>query len=164
MSDNALVQSSLTRKAFHLIVSRSEGDLCLPVYLHVEREYLEWFQDEETLVADEIKDRVAINIGEIEGFFYEYSPPPSKASLTPNYSISGLKRLGARSDIILNYAVRRRRRDDYSILLSDLQEKNLADFALYLWVKPSAAAMASYSHLAIDISSSRVRKGESLNP
>ena len=108
-------------------------------------------------VVSEVKNRVATNIGEIEAMFFEHSPPPSKASLAPNYSISGLKRLGARSDIILTYAVRRRRRDDYCILLSDYTETNLANFSIYVWIKPSAAAMCSYSHLSIDISSSRVK-------
>ena len=155
-SDGTPAGSSLTRMAFHIKISRSDGDVTLPVYLHVEREYLEWFLDSEDVVS-EVKNRVATNIGEIEAMFFEHSPPPSKASLAPNYSISGLKRLGARSDIILTYAVRRRRRDDYCILLSDYTETNLANFSIYVWIKPSAAAMCSYSHLSIDISSSRVK-------
>ena len=157
LNDKPPVDISLTRKALHLVVSRSEGDLCVPVYLHTEHEHLDWFQKDESLVTEEIKDRVATNIGEIEGFFYEHSPPPLKASLMPNYSISGLKRLGARSDMILTYAVRRRKRDDYCMLLDHFREANLATFALYMWVKPSSTAITSYSHLAIDISGSRVK-------
>ncbi len=155
-SDGTPAGRSSTRKAFHIKISRSDGDVIVPVYLHVEREYLEWFQDSEDVVS-EVKNRVATNIGEIEAMFFEHSPSPSKASLAPNYSISGLKRLGARSDIILTYAVRRRRKDDYCILLGDFTEANLSNFSIYMWIKPSAAAMCSYSHLSIDISSSRLK-------
>lgn len=150
--------SAPSRKHLHIKVSRSDGEICVPVYLHVEQEHLEWFEDDESVIIGEVIDRVAFNIGEIESFFHENSPPPSKVTTTPNYGISGIKRIGARSDIILSYAVRRRKRDDYAILLSDLNEANLSSFSLYLWVKPSAAALASHAHLNITHSTSRVKR------
>jgi hypothetical protein len=164
--ETEILPRSTHRVLIHISLSKEDddGDLAYPVYIHVEMEYLKWFEGNYAAILDECTSCICKNFGEIEGHYFEHSPNPvGRAQSTANYGISPMKRIG-NEKMVFTFAVMRRRIDDYSIVMPSsssssgapavYRDREIGPFSIYSWIKPKpstsrgASAGAEKSHLA----------------
>ena len=151
---------STHRVMIHVSLRQEDRDLAYAVYIHVEMEYLKWFEQNYALIQKECTECICKNFGEIEAHYHEHSPNPvGKSSSSANFGISPMKRIG-NDKLVFTFAVMRRRPDDYSIVMPSpsrtgvYHDKDMGPFSIYSWIKPKLSSQgdtsrgAEKSHLA----------------
>ena len=147
------IPRNTNRVHIHVKLRHNDEESIFPVYIHVQMDHLEWFDANYEEVIDECQKMISQNFEDILAVYHEHSPMPAKASMSPDYSISPVKRIGNKH-IILTYAVMRRRNDDYTMInsnpagSSEYKDVHMGSFSIYLWAKPlNEDGMAGGSHL-----------------